>query len=348
MGFTDQIKQLAARAEKLKGSLTTEEATKMSLIAPFFQALGYDVFNPDEFLPEFVADVGIKKGEKVDYAVMVDGSPAILIEAKWCGVPLETHDSQLFRYFATTSAKIAILTNGLIYKFYTDLDAANRMDLTPFLEIDILNLKENQIAELKKFSKEAFDPDSMASVASELKYTREIKRYFAEQFAAPDETFVGFFLSAVGKATRSSKMLEQYTPVVRKALHDFVTERMNEKISAALATESVKQEESAPAPEAEPEGGLVTTAEELEAFYIVRSILAEQYGADRIVFNDAQAYFSITFANPYKYLCRVFLNNPDNKRIWFAAGSGEWEQFQIDSVSDIYALREQILKTAAR
>lgn len=94
---------------------------------PFFSLLGYDVFDPHEFIPEFTADVGIKKGEKVDYAITKDGKPIILIEAKWCGDNLEKHGSQLFRYFGTTSAKFGILTNGIIYKFYTDLDESNKM-----------------------------------------------------------------------------------------------------------------------------------------------------------------------------------------------------------------------------
>lgn len=121
MDFIDQVKQFAKRVEGMKDTIQTEEATKTSIIMPFFSLLGYDVFNPNEFIPEFTADVGIKKGEKVDYAILSDGSPVILIECKWIGEPLEKHDSQLFRYFGTSKAKFAILTNGLIYRFYTDL-----------------------------------------------------------------------------------------------------------------------------------------------------------------------------------------------------------------------------------
>ena len=126
MDFIDKLKQFSKRVESLKDNIQTEEATKTSLIMPFFSLLGYDVFNPDEFIPEFTADVGIKKGEKVDYAILQDGKPVILIEAKWIGEKLEKHDSQLFRYFATCKAKFAILTNGQYYRFYTDLEEPNR------------------------------------------------------------------------------------------------------------------------------------------------------------------------------------------------------------------------------
>ena len=64
--FTEKIKAFTARVGKLKEQVQTEESTKTSLIMPFFQLLGYDVFNPLVFVPEFVADVGITKGEKVD------------------------------------------------------------------------------------------------------------------------------------------------------------------------------------------------------------------------------------------------------------------------------------------
>ena len=204
MDFVDTLKQLSARASQLKDKITTEEATKMSLIVPFFQALGYDVFNPHEFTPEYTADVGIKKGEKVDYAIFLDGKPAILIEAKSCNTVLDKHDSQLFRYFATSSAKFGILTNGLIFKFYTDLEEANKMDLSPFLELDILNIKENIVPEIKKFHKDVFNVESISSAASELKYSKLIKGYFSEQLANPADDFVKLITSHAYEGVKNS------------------------------------------------------------------------------------------------------------------------------------------------
>ena len=177
MEFNDSIKQFSERVEGLKGTISTEEGTKMSLIVPLFQLLGYDVFNPTEFCPEYVADVGIKKGEKVDYAILESGKPVILIECKSCTDSLDKHSSQLFRYFGTTSAKFGILTNGITYRFYTDLEESNKMDLVPFLEVDILNLKDSAISELKKFCKGNFDRDKIFSTAEELKYSSMIKGF---------------------------------------------------------------------------------------------------------------------------------------------------------------------------
>ena len=153
MSFYDDIKNFSQRIVTLKDSIQTEEATKMSLIVPFFQLLGYDVFNPAEFCPEYTADVGIKKGEKVDYAIIVNDEPSILIECKWCGDSLDKHGSQLFRYFGTSPAKFGILTNGVLYRFYTDLDESNKMDVLVKQLLELMKLEYGK----RKFNDEEFD-----------------------------------------------------------------------------------------------------------------------------------------------------------------------------------------------
>ena len=234
MDFIDQLKQFSKRVESMKDSIQTEEATKTAIIMPFFSMLGYDVFNPQEFVPEFTADVGIKKGEKVDYAIIRDGQPVILIECKSISENLDRHDSQLFRYFGTTTAKFAILTNGIIYRFYTDLDSPNKMDDDPFLTINILDVRENQVPELKKFSKSVFDIDSIFSTASELKYVHEFKRVFTEQLDTPADDFIRFFLQGCYSGPKTQNVIEKFRPVLRKALNDLISEMMNDKIKTAL------------------------------------------------------------------------------------------------------------------
>ena len=133
----ERLSALAERLDKVRDDSLTEEATKTALVLPFIRELGYDVFNPEEVLPEYTADVGIKKGEKVDYAILKDGSPIILFECKPCGAKLDSYSSQLYRYFSVTNARIAILTDGVIYRFYSDLVAQNKLDERPFLEIDL-------------------------------------------------------------------------------------------------------------------------------------------------------------------------------------------------------------------
>ena len=223
MDFTDQLKTLTDRANKLVNTLQTEEATKQALILPFLQALGYDVFNTNEVQPEFTSDVGLKKGEKVDFAILMQGKPVILIECKHVTDKLDKADSQLLRYFHTSSAKFSILTNGLDYKFYTDLVDANKMDEKPFLQINILNLREQDIIELKKFHKSVFNVDQIFSTASELKYLNEVKSILNAEMESPSESFVKYFIGEVYTGRATVNVIEQFKTVVKKALNQFTS-----------------------------------------------------------------------------------------------------------------------------
>ena len=82
MSLENSLSDLAERASEQVAHLETEEATKHALVMPFIQALGYNVFDPLEIVPESTADVGTRRGEKVDYALMHDGKPMILFECK--------------------------------------------------------------------------------------------------------------------------------------------------------------------------------------------------------------------------------------------------------------------------
>jgi len=208
MDFKDQIKQLGDRVTKLKEQILSEEATKNAFIMPFLQILGYDVFNPLEVVPEYITDVGTKKGEKIDYAIMKDGNTTLLIECKHWSQNLDLHDGQLLRYFHVSKARFGILTNGIIYRFYSDLVESNKMDDKPFLEINITDLKDNQIEEIKKFHKSYFDADNIVNSASELKYSNELKLLFQQEINNPSPEFVKFFTKQVYQGVVTSRVLE--------------------------------------------------------------------------------------------------------------------------------------------
>ncbi|WP_235424812.1 NAD(P)-binding domain-containing protein [Vibrio vulnificus] len=184
MDFIERLQALSKKVSQVSANLATEEATKNALVMPFLHSvLGYDVFDPNEVVPEFTADTGTKKGEKVDYALIKDGAVQILIECKKYSEPLSTkHANQLFRYFSVTNARIAILTNGAQYQFYTDLDAPNKMDEKPFLTLDLEDLDEHVVPEIKKLTKSSFDVDSVVDAAGELKHLHQIKKVLIEQF----------------------------------------------------------------------------------------------------------------------------------------------------------------------
>lgn len=346
MDFNESIKQFAERISRIKSTVTTEEATKMSLIVPMFQLLGYDVFNPMEFCPEYTADVGIKKGEKVDYAILEDGKPTILIECKSCSETLEKHSSQLFRYFGTTAAKFGILTNGIIYRFYTDLEESNKMDLIPFLEVDLEHLKDSSITELKKFCKENFDREKIFSTAEELKYSSLIKNTLAKEFDSPSEEFVRFILTHIYEGQKNQKVIEKFTPLIKKAFSSFVNEIVNSKISSALSKDT--EEETDAEEVQEPESKIVTTEDEIEAFYIIRGLLAGTIPIEDIVHRDTESYFGILYKNNNrKPICRINLDKK-NKQILIPDENKKFERYYISSLNDLYKFKGQLIEVAKR
>lgn len=361
MDFIDQLKQFSKRVESIKNTIQTEEATKTAIIMPFFSMLGYDVFNPHEFVPEFTADVGIKKGEKVDYAIMQDGEPVILIECKSISENLAKHDSQLFRYFGTSSAKFAILTNGITYRFYTDLEDKNKMDKDPFLNINILDIRESQVPELKKFCKSTFDIDAILSTASELKYASEFKRILASQLKSPSDEFTRLFLQGCYSGPKTQAIIEKFRPILCKALNEAISEMMNDKIKSALggAGGSISISEAKPVDDAVPVPvvetvqekrvpNIVTTEQELEAYFIVKNLLHEAADWKDITYKDTESYFSILYkANTRKWICRVRFT--DAVKTLIVPDSDKKEiKYQLQDVYDIMQHRDELLEVLKR
>lgn len=312
MDFKDQIKQIADRVNKLKDQIQTEEATKNAFIMPFLQALGYDVFNPLEVVPEFVTDIGTKKGEKIDYAIFREGAPIILVECKHWAQNLNLHDGQLLRYFHVSKAKFGLLTNGIVYRFYSDLVEPNKMDEKPFLEFNITEIKDNQVEELKKFHKALFDANSITNTASELKYTNELKALLHEELSNPSPEFVKFFAKQVYPSVVTAKVLEQFTNLTKKSIQQHVSDLITDRLKTALSKEDELSKTEDQALQTEPVqevSKIVTTDAEIDGFQIVRGILRQKVDVSRITYRDAQSYFAVLLDdNNRKTICRLYLN----------------------------------------
>jgi predicted type IV restriction endonuclease len=347
MDFKDQIKQLGDRVAKMLPQIQTEEATKTSLTLPFIQILGYDIFNPGEVNPEFIADLGIKKGEKVDYAIMKNGEPILLIECKHYQEKLDPHNSQLFRYFHTTKAKFGLLTNGLQYRFYTDLVEANKMDEKPFFEFILSDIKEAEVDELKKFHKSYFDIENIFTTASELKYSNEIKVVLTSEFKEPSEDFVRFFISKVYDGKAMPKVVSQFTGIVKKSVNQLISDMINDRLKSALAkeaeTEKVRVTEEVVRPEEDK--AIETTAQEMEGFMIVKSIIRKKIDANRIVARDTKTYYGILLDdNNRKPLCRLWFNSTKKYLGLFDETKNE-TRYELQKLDDIFNYTEQLLKS---
>ncbi len=349
MDFKDQIKQISDRVIKLKDQVLTEEATKNAFIMPFLQSLGYDVFNPMEVMPEYITDIGTKKGEKIDYAIFRDGKPTILIECKHWAQNLSIHDGQLLRYFHVSKARFGILTNGIIYRFYSDLVAPNKMDEKPFLEFNITEIKDNQIEELKKFHKSYYDVDSIINTASELKFTIELKNILTQELNNPSPEFVKHFAKQVYPSVITAKVLEQFTNLTKKSVQQYISDLITERLKSALTIEKEADKEANAAPvvevPVETANKVVTTDEEIEAFMIVKSILRQKIPASRIHYRDAQSYFAILLDdNNRKSICRLYLGNGKNFIGIFDEQKKEAKN-ELTTLDDIYKFSDALVRT---
>jgi hypothetical protein len=355
MELIDQLTTLASRAQKQLSHVQTEEATKNALIMPFINALGYNVFDPTEVVPEFICDIGTKKGEKIDYAIMRDGKPIILFECKHAGGDLSiNHASQLFRYFHVTDARIAILTNGITYRLFTDLEQPNKMDERPFMEFDLFNFQESDIVELKKLSKSTFNLDDMLFAAYNLKYMRAFKKYFDEQFTQPSADFIHFVSKQIYDGVLTPKLKEQFSALVHRSFHQFLNDKITMRLRSAMMDTSsgsllVPEVPAAPLPEiatsqasAEPaDKGIETTMEETEGFMIVRAILRKMVPVNRVVMRDVQSYCGILLDdNNRKPICRLHFNGSKKYVTLFDSEGGE--RVDISTLDDLYGLASRI------
>jgi hypothetical protein len=352
--FDDKVRELAARIPTQREHIRTEEACKSALVMPFINALGYNVFDPREVTPELVADVGTKKGEKVDYAILREGKPVMLFECKTCGCDLDsTHASQLYRYFSVTDARFGILTNGIQYRFFSDLDAPNKMDAKPFLEINMLSLDDIAITELARFSKAAFDVPSILATASELKYMKEIKRVLATEMQQPSEDLVRFFLSRVYEGRATTAVREQFAELVRRSLAEFVSDRVRERLQSALATESSRKLDTevpaTPEEASDEEKRREPTEEEKEGWLIVRAIVAEMVDPRRVAIRDQQSYCAILFDdNNRRPICRFHFHARTKRYVGLFDESRTETRVALTDVSDLYKHSAELRATVQR
>lgn len=360
---------LSKRAGQLieQNMLATEEATKHALVLPFIQALGYDIFNPVEVVPEYTADFGLRQGEKVDYAIVReenDNEPAMLIECKKVSDPLDVSKaSQLGRYFSQTSAHIGILTNGVVYKFYSDLDAENIMDSTPFLEVDITELDTRDVNALNHFAKHTFDIDEARSAASNMKHIHGMKGYLTQVYGQPDSDFVRLLARKVYSGVITQARFEHFEGLVRLAFQGFVNDRINSTLQRATDIANTGQNEDELVLNAGGESSgddltdnnavegkaIVTTVEEIEGYELVKTMVADLVDTERVTMRDTQSYCGVLLDdNNRKPICRLWFNAASVKYLGLLDEDRRETRHQIATIDDILQFSDDIRLAVSR
>jgi hypothetical protein len=345
MDLSERIKELESRSRHAMKHALTEEATKTSVILPLIQTLGYDVFNLEEVIPEFVADVGLKKGEKVDFALRIGGKLAVLIEVKPITMSLGAAQfSQLYRYFAVTEARLAILTNGREVWFFSDVDEPNKVDKKPFFVFDLQAYDEKQISEFSKFAKENFSIDKILETASTIKYREAAATYIRTQLENPDDEFTKMVAKQIYEGSLTKSVLEQLRPSIQASLDEVIRDRIREKLNVAFRPETLSVEANVEkSSQTLEQSEIITTQEEIQAFMIVRAIAARVAPVDRVTMRDAKSYCSIFVDdNNRKPVCRLYFNAKSTRHIGFFNAEKSEERIQIESLSDLYAHSSKI------
>lgn len=339
------LQALALRLSRHFETIATEEAAKTSVVLPFLQALGYDVFNPSEVVPEFTADTIGKKGEKVDYAIKLDGEIRVLIECKGLKTTLEKkHLSQLYRYFSVTNAKFAILTNGQVFEFYSDLEEPNKLDVQPFFSFDLLDQRASALSELKKFQKSSFYETKILATAERLKYTSAIKAFLSQQIEEPGEALVKLVASEVYDGRVTSHVREMVLEATKVAFRDLIRDAVQARLSSALESSS---EGEAVEEEHPLDAEIETTQDETEGMLTIRAIVRDVIDTHRVDLRDAKSYCAVLIDdNNRKPLARLHFN----RKQWYLGlfDEDKEDRVAISDLNDIFLHAERLRKTAEK
>jgi predicted type IV restriction endonuclease len=351
LDFNQKVTDLAVRSRHATKHALTEEATKTAVVMPLLQSLGFDVFNLEEVVPEFVADVGIKKGEKIDFAIRIDGKMSILMEVKPISMALGSAQySQLFRYFGTTEAKLAILTNGKEIWFFSDIDEKNKMDKRPFFIFDLQNYDDHQIVELARFQKSNFDIEKIFDAASKLKYVKAAGAFISRQLANPDDDFVKLVGRDIYEGSLTKSAIELLRPAIQAALDEVVRRRIQERLNVTFGAEATIAEpnEKKAMDTITPEGEIVTSEDEVQAFMIIRAIGSSLIPISRITMRDARTYCSVFVDdNNRKPVCRFYFNSKNSKAIGVFDSQKVESKHVISELGDLYKFQEQVTSAIA-
>jgi hypothetical protein len=344
MELEAKIAELTKTIRDHREVLITEEAAKNALVMPFIQALGYNVFNPSEVVPEFTADVGTKKGEKVDYAVCTDGKVSFLIECKSATSELSlNHASQLFRYFSVTDARIAILTNGVIFKFFSDLDTPNKMDERPFFTLDLESVKKTDVRTLSNFVKGSFDIERVVAEAGNLKMQSLVAKELDQEFSQPSEEFVRLIAGRIHEGRVTAAIRETFESLIVASINALIREKVNERLNSALQASNPPDNEKEGVEAKPADDGVETTQAEIDGFNIIRAIGSRTVDPNRIAIRDAKSYCAVLLDNNNrKTIARMHFNSDTARYLGTFVGKEE-TRHPVDAPVDLYKFEKEII-----
>ncbi|MBD2607310.1 type I restriction enzyme HsdR N-terminal domain-containing protein [Scytonema hofmannii FACHB-248] len=332
MGFVEDLAKLSEKVSSKLAIVTGEENTKAAFISPFLSILGYDITDPTEVKHEYFADFAtptkIKQPKKVDYAIAINSNIVILVEAKCCKQKPEVHDGQLRSYFnAIVTAQISIVTNGVQYQFFTDLENPNMMDKEAFFTFNILDYNQKDVENLKLFHRDNFDAARIKNDAEEMLYSQGMSELIDKLLISPSDKFVHFLIKELGTVAPkfefrgsvvNAKVINRFSPIVKRSIQasllSLITRSVNQEMthpgetSASVPREQIEINDDDP--EIEEKTDIVTTEEELAAFNKIQAIAKTSAKFKfELQYKDTVSYFGINLGRTTWWFLRLYLSS---------------------------------------
>ena len=322
--FEKSIIEFSAKIPEIKRNCSTEEGTKHSIILPFIQLLGYNIFDPKEVVPEVDCDIR-RNGDKVDYVIQHNCEHLMLIECKHWTKDLDYYTSQLRGYFVASKAHFGLLTNGVEYRFFSDLDNANLMDENPFLVVNMEQLTKEGLNGLKLFCKDTFNVHYVMTKGRELKCMKELREAVASELSDPSFEFITHFARRIYGQVPSKAFREQMKPMLIKVIAEY------------METENTEHNELQEAND-----------DEKSVLEVVQSILADMVSSDRVQLFTGKTYNSIRLDGIQWWPIVKFKYSNNTK--WLAVGKymtnfychPKDDKQYIDTTADIYKFSQDI------
>lgn len=289
-----KLASLSDKIKILKDKVRSEEATKQSMVLPLLQLLGYDIFDPEEVMPEVPCDIS-GKGDRIDYIITIKGKQEILIECKECHQNVLNHVKQLKKYFVASDARFAILTNGITYLFFSDHDNANLMDEEPFYSLDMGNLSEDDIAFLYGISRQNYNTMQLVYKSQDIRYRNEILENLKREFNKPSKGFVSVLTSNFYSGKLHDSVYNKFATLVKDCIRIVVTEDTFED------KEDIEEKDN------EAEEPCKYTEEEKKLIDIVKGWLSkyETEGAHLYIRKLSDGFIRVCLSNEWWNVCRL-------------------------------------------
>jgi len=343
MKFKERLTQLGEKIEPQIGTNKFDEAqTKNYFINPFLEILGYKTSEQTDIMAEHIADFGLRARNKVDYVLRKNGTNILMIECKRFHEKVIKHGHQLNGYFHNLpSVRFGVLTNGVIYHFYADIDSHNIMNPEPFFEFNVTDFNDEQVNILETFCKENFDEKSIIEKARNLTYSQDIRKVLYSELTNPSKDFIKYIAGKAFLEKKRGKITER----VRNLFAELVNLCLPVVINKLISEKMIRAKNQSDDKSNETESKINTTEEEREAYFIVKSIIRRKISSERVNFKDSQAYFSIRIDDSsHKTICRLYLNS-NKKYIGIFDTNRKETKSEIESIDNIFDLSEQLLES---